>query len=163
MKLTSAEANKLLRKLQDNKTKLLADEREMMTYHAAISEDEKNLKPADYDFSSWRKAEKELDDEIMKLKHAINLFNLTTEVKDGMTVDEVLIRLPQLNERIRTLNPMRLKQSKKRSGIVGNVIDYVYTSYDPQDADNAYSETADEIAELQLALDKVNTTIKFEY
>lgn len=161
MKITSAEANKLIKKLEDNKAKLLLTEREDYIYNAAVGEDHTKLKP-DYSLIDTQEAYNNICKQIINLKHALNAFNLTTEVKDGMTIDQVLVLLPMLNSRKEKLNQMRLLPSMKRDRIIGNVIDYQYTSYDPQDAQDLYEEISDKITSLQLALDKINMTVEFE-
>ena len=162
MKITSAEANKLLKKLEDNRDKLIKTESDDCTFRAAVGENVDDLRP-DYVFSETQEALNAINDQIIKLKHAINVFNVTTYVKDGLTIDQALIKLPMLNNRKRQLNSMRLMSEKKRYAIQGNVIDYMYTSYDPAEAVDAYAKVSDEIDELQLALDTINHTKEFEF
>lgn len=161
MQVTSAEANKLLKKLEENKTNLKQIENEDSTYNAAVGEDIEALKP-NYVFSEMQEAIGSLDRQIMNIKHAINMFNCSTEVADGLTIDQVLIRLPQLQTQKQKLKYMRSLPKMKRDRIVGNVIDYVYTSYNPEEADKEYYKVDSEISKLQLALDKINNNLTFE-
>ena len=162
MKITSAEANKMLKQLEDTKETILKEEQNYKTYHAAVGEDEKALRP-EYNFHETQGQIETHDREIMALRHALNVFNSTTEVGDtGLTIDQVLIRLPQLQSQKAKLRGMRSLPTKNRYNITGGVIDYIYTSYDPTDAQMEYEAVDAEITMLQLALDKVNTTKTFE-
>lgn len=161
MRVTSAEANKILKQLKNNKDVLKTDEHLLFTYKAAVGENADELKP-DYNFRETQDAIMALDDSIMKLKHAINVFNATTEVIDGMTIDQVLIKLPQLTERAERLRIMSSQPKKQRYTISGNIIDYIYTAYDPDDVLDEYNVLLGYIDKIQLALDKVNTSVEFD-
>ena len=86
MKITSAEANKLLKKLEDNKEKLLKMESEDCTFRAAVGENVEELRP-DYVLSETQEALNAINDQIIKLKHAINVFNVTIVLKDFQRSD----------------------------------------------------------------------------
>ena len=162
MKITSAEANKMLRQLEDEKETILKEEQNYKVYHAAVGEDEKALRP-EYNFHETQGQIEKIDREIMELRHALNVFNCTTEVGDtGLTIDQVLTRLPQLQNQKAKLRGMRSLPTKNRYNISGGIIDYIYTSYDPADAQMEYEAVDAEITMLQLALDRVNTTKTFE-
>lgn len=162
MKVTSKECNKILDTLKDKKSKLLTHENSVSTYHAAVGENEDNLKP-DYDFYATQKEIDDIDSEIIRVKHLLNLFNSSTIVDDtGLTIDQVLIKMPQLIYKKNKLYKMMNKVKRDRSQLTGNIIDYIYTSYEPKQAEVMYDAVNEEIANLQLALDKVNTTVTFE-
>ena len=161
MRVTSKEAKKILTTLEDKKAKIFTDEYQTSTYKAAVGEDPKELRP-DYDFVKTQKEIEEIDAEIMRIKHLINLFNANTQFDNGLTIDQVLIKLPQLAIRKNRLDMMRKRSWKERVGITGNVIDYQYTAYNPEEVSKAYDEVCNEINKLQLALDKVNSTVTFE-
>lgn len=161
MKVTSAEASKMLAKLNDNKEKILSDERRNCVYNAAVGENPDDNKP-DYSFEDTKAALEKINDEIIRIKHAINVFNTTTEVVPGMTIDMALIKMPILTHRIVALDNMRNRSKKERFGSVGNTIDYRYTAYDPDDATDEYAKLVDEKTELQLALDTINHSVTFE-
>ena len=114
-----------------------------------------------------REAQAEVERKIRKLKHALNVFNTTTVVPDfDMTIDEMLIFLPQLNKQCSILGGMRDAMPKVRvnSGYAGNsaILDYKYTNYDIEDANKFYIELSDTLAKAQTALDLVNSTVEFE-
>ena len=162
MKITSAQANKMLKQLEDDKDAILKEEQNFKIYHAAVGEDAETLKP-EYFFAETQGRVDRIDREVMQLRHALNIFNATTKVGNtGLTIDQVLIRLPQLQDRKLKLRWMRSLPTKSRYNITGGIIDYVYTSYDPEEAQIEYEAVCEEITGLQIELDKVNTTVTFE-
>ena len=136
MKYTSAEAAKLLRKLNEEKAALELKEEKSSTFVAAVGEDVESVRPA-YDYKSTQAALVELDRKIRVVKHAINAFNIQ-QVVDGfdMTIDQMLVYIPQLTARKRKLSIMKDRLPKQREEIDGygrassNVIDYSYANYD---------------------------------
>lgn len=161
MRITSAEANKLINKLNDEINIIKAKENDRITYRAAVGENPEELKP-DYNFRETQDIIAEKEREICRVKHLLNVFNSTTEVEDGLTIDQVLVRLPQLNHKRYKLSEMVRKPEKRRVGIVGNVIDYEYLSYSPDEAREEYEKTIEEIERLQTNLDMINVSITFE-
>lgn len=161
LNITSAEANKMLKKLADDRNTLFCIERDSARYHAAVGEDPATLKP-EYDFFQTREAIARINEKELIIKHALNKFNAETIVGDtGLTIDQCLVRLPQLNIELNTMKLMKKYHKKERAGIQGNVIDYVYTSYDPDDAAEEYDNIQTLINHIQLELDKVNTSVQF--
>lgn len=163
MKLTSAEAAKLLRKLNDELNDLLSREAMSETYVAAISEDPASVRP-DYDYAQTRAKEEELCAKIRRLKHAINVFNSTTVIpKWDITIDEMLILIPQLTRKKDRLAAMKNRLPKERveAGLrtASNIIDYRYANYDIAAVQAEYDATADRLADAQMALDLVNSTV----
>ena len=167
MKLTSAEAAKMLRKLNDDYEALLARENASEVFVAAISENVEDVRP-EYDFAKTREEEAKLAGQIRKLKHAINVFNATTEVPGfGMTIDAMLVYIPQLTNTRNRLASMKRRLPKERveAGFrsASNIIDYRYANYDIASAQAAYDEVSNRLAKAQTALDLVNSTVTFEY
>ena len=168
MKYTSAQAAKLLRKLKDDHQLLLLEEINNRFFLAANGEDVESLRP-DYDFDQTQKELAVLEEKIRKVKHAINLFNCRTAV-EGKTIDEVLVYLPQLQERRNKLSTMigRREKQRARNNAISRfsgqafILDYEYTNYDIRKAGDMYRSVCDEIAALQTALDKANTTGEIE-
>ena len=74
MKYTSAEANKLLKRLMDEEYALIQQESMRDTFIAATVENIEDVRPA-YDFDAPQKKIDEYDAAIRKVKHAINRFN----------------------------------------------------------------------------------------
>ena len=168
LKYTSAQAAKLLRKLKEESQLLLTEEANNRFFLAATGEDVESLRPA-YDFGKTQTALTDLEEKIRKIKHAINLFNCSTVV-EGKTIDEVLVYLPQLQERKNKLSCMigRREKQRARSTVMSRysgqsaIIDYEYTNYDIKKAEEVYKCVCDEIAALQTALDVVNSTGEIE-
>ena len=165
MRVTSAQAAKLLRQLNDELRVLQLKEANSSSFVAAIQEDVESVRPA-YNFKEMRDAQAEVECKIRKVKHAINVFNTTTIIPDfNITIDEMLVYLPQLNRQCEVLSKMRDAMPKVRvsSGYSsGNIIDYKYANYDIEEVGRYYAELSDTLAKAQTVLDLVNSTVEFE-
>lgn len=167
MKYTSAQANKLLKKLNDEYSALLDKEQRSRDFRAAMGEDIESVRPA-YDYAKTQARLEELEGTIRRLKHAINRFN-TTQVVDGfgITIDEMLVYIPQLTKRKSKLLEMKSRLPKERVeeqyGRQSNIIDYTYTNCDLAAVEADYEKTSDELSRAQLALDTVNQRDSFEF
>ena len=164
MLITSAKAAKMLRQLNDELRTLQVREEKTKTFVAALQEDIESVRPK-YNFKEMRDAQAEVERKIRKLKHALNVFNTTTVVPDfDMTIDEMLVFLPQLNKQCSLLSGMRDAMPKVRvsSGYSGNsaILDYQYTNYDIEEANKLYIELSDILAKAQTALDLINSTVE---
>lgn len=166
-KMTSAYANKLLRKLQEDKEYWLDKENEGFIYVAAL--DEEPVIP-DYDYSAVSANIDEIDEKIVRIKHAINIVNATNEIVVGdmnMSIDSILIRMAMLNKRKSVLDRMRKQQPKTRINS-GSYIsrkttpEYQYINYDLDLIKKEYEDLDSQIAAMQIALDKFNQTFEFE-
>lgn len=165
--VTSAEASKMLKKLLEEKNMLLADERQSCVFNAALGEDVESVRPA-YDYLETAQKLEECDRKIRILKHAINCFNTTQEVGEtGMTIDQVLVYIPQLTELRNKLYRMQDRLPKQRTSVSGigsnSVIDYAYANYSVEQVKADYVRVSDELRKVQTALDLVNTTMQFEF
>ena len=163
MLYTSAEAAKLLRRLNDDKTSLESQEAQSSTFRAAITEDLDNARPP-YNYSQTQSDIDSLEAKIRTVKHAINSFNLSQEVPGfGMTIDQLLVYIPQLTRKKAKLANMAAWLPKTREIIrVAGIIEYSYTNYDVEAAKRDYERVSDELARAQTALDVLNNSIKFE-
>lgn len=108
-----------------------------------------------------------MEEKIRKIKHEINHYNLTHQVPGfDMTIDQMLIYIPQLTARKSKLSRMRSRLPKERvqSGIsrMNGVVEYEYCNYDLKQAEAECEFVADELARAQNALDMVNSTATFE-
>lgn len=161
MKYTSAEAAKILRQLNEDYSALLRMESQSMDFVAALNEDIESVRP-EYNYAETQKKLTELEDKIRKVKHAINVFNTTHTVPGfDMTIDRMLIYLPQLSQRKDKLYMMknRLPKVREKSHYSGsNIIDYRIVNYDIASAEADYNEIAALLSKAQTALDVVNTT-----
>lgn len=164
--ITSAVAAKRLRKLNEQKEALLARERKARSFTVAIQEDVDSVRPA-YDFQATQSALEEIDEKIRRLKHTLNCFNSTYVLPEfEMTIDQMLIYIPQLTARKRRYDAMRGKLPKERVqssyGRVGPIIEYDYANYDISEAEEAYNAVSDELARAQMSLDTANACVLFE-
>lgn len=162
MKYTSSEAAKLLRKLNEEHTLLKEKEDATFTFHAAMGEDPEELRP-EYNFLQTQRELDRLEENIRRLRHAINLFNLSTEV-EGMTIDQVLVYLPQLQERKRKLGKMLGRLPRQRADVFHSyrggtsIIDYVYANYNSDEVKAEYDLVSEAISRLQMGLDLANAS-----
>ena len=166
-KMTSAYANKVLKKLNDDKNYYLNMEEEGQVYVAAI--DEEPVIP-DYDYVEVSAKIAEIDEKIVKIKHAINVVNATNKIAIGdseLTVDTILVRMAQLNKRKLVLDKMRKRQEKTREnyGYLNArkaTPEYQYINYDLKLVSSEYERIDSEIAAMQIALDKFTQTFEFD-
>ncbi len=162
MKYTSAEAAKLLRRLNEEREALLELERRSSSFVAAVSEDIESVRPA-YDFAAVQARLAKVEAQVRKVKHALNVFNSTHTVPGfGMTIDQLLVYIPQLSQRKMKLRDMAAvlpkTRVKGRSAVNSAVIEYTYANYGVEEARAAADAVADELARAQTALDKVNNS-----
>lgn len=166
-KMTSAYANKALKKLNEDKEFWMNKERTSYTYTVAV--DEEPVIP-EYDYASVASIIAEIDEKIVKIRHAINLINVTSRIEvgsDKMSVDTILVKMAQLNKRKNILDYMRKQQQKSRvvsSYFSGKrpVAEYMYINYDLELVKKEYERIDAEIASMQIALDKFNQTFEFD-
>ena len=160
MKYTSAQANKLLRQLQDDRRAVLSNEDQRKSFVAATIEDIEGARP-EYDYDATRERVNEIEKKIRKIKHAVNVFNSTHKVEGfDMTVDEMLVYIPQLTEKKMRLSSMAASLSKTRlsTSARSNIIEYEYAHYDIEKAQKDFEEVCRQLTDAQLALDRLNTT-----
>lgn len=166
MLVTSAQAAKLLRQLNDELQTLQLREANTRSFVAAIQEDIESVRP-EYNFKEMRDAQAEVEKKIRKVKHALNVFNTVTLVPNfDITIDEMLVYLPQLSRQCETLSKMREAMPKVRvsTGYSSSspIIDYRYANYDIEEVSRCYTEVSDTLAKAQTSLDLVNNTVEFE-
>lgn len=165
MKCTSAEAAKILRKLKSDHAVLREKENKSSRFVAAVGEDVESVRP-DYNYATVQEELQELERKMRVVKHAINVFNVTTIVPGTeMTVDQLLVYMPQLSERRQKLSEMAcmLPKERQNSGY-GNkmIIEYNYANFDIAKAKADLDDTDNEMAAIQTALDCLNNTAMLE-
>jgi hypothetical protein len=161
---TSASANKYLKSLEDEKEFLLAAERSVCVYTRTA--DEEALPPS-YDYAATRAKIRAIDAKVRTIRHALHMFNASELLPDsGISIDEALILLAQLNNEKALLATMRSRQPVTRVNDrymrSGDMIEYTYANYDVEAAGADYADVLERIAALQLELDLVNQTHSFE-
>ena len=166
MKYTSAEAAKLLRKLNEEQAALKDREEKSAVFIAAIEEDVESVRPA-YSYGEMQEKLAALEAQVRRVKHAINVFNTTTQVPGfDMTVDQMLVYIPQLNECKRKLSQMAARLPKERANSSGYgtkvIVEYRYANYDIEEAGADLAAVTDELARAQTALDVINNSVTLE-
>lgn len=165
MKYTCAEAAKLLRKLNEELKVLRAKETKGYRFTAAVDEDLESARPV-YDYEETQREQLRLEADIRKVKRAINRFNIETVISGfDMTIDEMLVYIPQLSERKRKLTEMASFLPKERvtnSYQSTKIIEYTYTNYDLAKAAADLAEVTDTLARAQTALDLANSQEQME-
>ena len=167
-KMTSAYANKLIKQLEEEKAFWITQEEESQVYHVAMGEEP--LIP-EYDYLEVATQITRIDEKIYKIKHAINLHNVTNAVmvdNERLTIDVILVKMAQLNRRKITLDVMRKRLPKSRTDLnrfsSGNnrMIEYQYINYDLDLVKQEYERISEQIMKMQMALDMFNQTQEFE-
>lgn len=164
MKYNSAQAAKLLSKLQQDFDSLAILEANAKTFLASVGEDVESVRP-EYDYKATKKELDALSLKIRKVKHAINVFNTTTVVPEfGITIDELLVYIPQLSAKKAKLRGMADTLPKARENNYGksNIIDYRIVNYDIKQVRKDLDVVTDELAKAQLALDTINHSLEFD-
>ena len=162
--LTSAQAAKLLRKWNEELTALKDREEISREFVASAGEDLEQVRP-DYDYAAVQEAIGSLEGKIRSLKHALNLFNANTEVPGfGMTVDQLLVYIPQLSARKAKLSQMAAKLPLSREvRYNSSLVEYRYTNYDPDEVRADLEAVSDELSRAQTELDTLNNTVIFDF
>lgn len=159
---TSALANKVIKKLSEDKQALITKENSSSVYKCF--QNEKPVIPS-YNYKETRRKIADIDAEILAIKHALNMFNCTTIVEEeGLTIDQVLIKMAQLEQEKKRLAILKDRQEIQRVDSFRNttgVSEYQYANYKVEEAAEAYDKVAEEITRLQIALDTVNQTVTF--
>ncbi len=161
MKCTSAQANKLLKQLNEEYATLLDKEARTSTFKATIGEDVESARPK-YDYATYQNEISEIEKKIRMVKHAINTFNTKTFIPGfEMTIDEMLVYIPQLTKKKAKLQEMRSRAPKERVKedryFSSNMIDYTYINYDLDLVEKDYQEVCEKLTKAQLTLDAYNS------
>ena len=164
MQYTSSEANKLLKTLESKRDSIVSREKKAANFALASGEKIAEVKPH-YDFRKTQDEIASLNKKIRKVKHAINTFNVSHAVPgfEDMTIDQVLVYLPQLTERVNKLRNMAEALPRERiESFRVNIVEYMIANYDIEEVEKEYDKARAELNALQLALDSVNSTEKME-
>ena len=154
MKLCNAEVIKKIKDLEEQKQEILSDEQKNCT---VTYQTETDMIDTGYDFDKTRKAVENLNKEIMKLKHALNISNSTVIVEEfGLTIGECLIYMAQLNNEKGVLERLSRILSKSRVTLYNGVVEYTVTNYDVETCKSKLNIIKETVRRLQLAIDRVN-------
>ena len=164
MKITPDGAQKMIHSLENQRRQLVEKMNELSTFIVAVSEgNPEDLRP-EFNFTDTVNEIKMIDEKILKIKHARNVFNTTTYLPDEqMTIDEALIMMAVLNNNYKYYTKLGNAQKKRRNmSSYANEIEYIYTNYDIGEAKNCGKSMYDKMLEIQSKLNLVNTTYTFE-
>lgn len=161
MKLTCDSASKLVKQLSMERNKLISQEQELCTY--SYLQGEEPFQP-EYDFQATQQKLDELTQQIITLKHAINQFNVSTQLPGlDLTVDAALVKMAILSQNKVRLESMRRLLPKTRSlAPGGKASEFCVRNFESQDAEAAYQRVSEELIAIQQGLNKVNLTEYFE-
>jgi hypothetical protein len=154
MKLCNSEIIKKIRDLDEKKQRIITEEKDICT---SKYQNESDLVDLGYDFAATRKAIKEINREVIRLKHALNVANLTVVVPEfNMTIGECIVYMAQLNLESRILENMSQTRSKSRETSYGGVVEYTIANYSIDECRQKLDEINEIIRSLQIAIDRVN-------
>ena len=163
-KMTSAQANKRIKQLKDQIRLLESQEKNLISFIAATTENVEEVRPA-YSYEETAARYDEMETAIRKIKHALNRFNAST-VPEGtdMTIDEILVFLPQATDRLRKLSAMLSRPAKLRAEDTGrtSIIEYEYLNYDLAAVQRDYDALMEKKTKVMTALDLANNTLLFD-
>lgn len=155
--MTVDSANKRIRLLTTERSRLLTEERTNMTY--GYVQGEEPYIPQ-YNFMETHKKLTAINDEILMLKHAVNVFN-TTHIVPGteLTIDQALVRLPMLTDLKGKLENMMGIQPKTRRVLMGaNASEFTVRNFDVDNVKTLYDDVSKEIITIQQGLSSINLT-----
>jgi hypothetical protein len=154
MKLCNAEVIKKIKDLEEQKQEILSDEQENCT---TTYQTETDMIDTGYDFGQTRKAVENLNREIMRLKHKLNVSNSTVIVEEfGLTIGECLVCMAQLNNERSVLETLSRNRSKSRATLYNGTVEYTVTNYDVDLCKTELNAVKETVRKLQLAIDRVN-------
>ena len=135
----------------------------------ATSTEEEPLIP-EYDYIEISNTLNELDEKICRLKHAINISNVNSEIDvfgKKYSVDVLLVKMAQVNKKKAKLDRMRkqLPKSRVEEGFYSarkSFIEYRYVNYDLEKVKKDYEEVSKLLFEMQMKLDEHNQNVLFD-
>ncbi|MBO7732603.1 MAG: hypothetical protein J6S67_08625 [Methanobrevibacter sp.] len=161
MLFTSSEANKLLRNTQSQIDQLSSIADKSVVFTALATDNPDDFRPQ-YDFRKSENKISELMEKVRTIKHAINKFNSSTKIDElNMTIDELLVALPQWNKRLAFYEGLLYKQPKTCKSAYSTPT-YEYTNYSLEEVRMAYDNLSDLISTAQIKLDHLNNTVQFD-
>lgn len=166
IKVTSDAANKLIKKLEQEKGILTDKISKMSTFIVAITENYDQIKAeqeAEFNLNETISQIDEIDKKIITIRHAKSLFNNSVVMKNGLTVGDNIIRLAILEKEKGIYSGLATRQKKKRNTSLNKDIEYTYLNYDLEDAKKKYDSVYAEISEIQEELNIVNSSAEYKF
>lgn len=166
IKVTSDVANKLIKKLEQEKGILTDKISKMSTFVVAVTENYDQIKAeqeAEFNLNETISQIDEIDKKIITIRHAKSVFNNSVVMKNGLTVGDNIIRLAILEKEKGIYSGLATRQKKKRNTSLNKDIEYVYLNYDLEDAKKKYDSVYAEISEIQEELNIVNSSAEYKF
>ena len=166
IKVTSDAANKLIKKLEQEKGILTDKISKMSTFVVAVTENYDQIKAeqeAEFNLNETITQIDEIDKKIVTIRHAKSVFNNSVVMKNGLTVGVNIVRLAILEREKGIYSGLATRQKKKRNTSLNKDIEYVYLNYDLEDAKKKYDSVYTEISEIQEELNIVNSSAEYKF
>ena len=154
MKISNAEAMKLIKELEVRKNAILRNESSRRT--VSYKEGEKKVETG-YDYGKTREEISAINSKIRALKFGLAKSNCAVMVEGfDMTVGEALVYLAQLNSEYSVLLMLSDTPAISRRITANGVLEYTECLYDPDAAAVESERLYSEICRLQVAIDRAN-------
>ena len=166
IKVTSDVANKLIKKLEQEKGILTDKISKMSTFVVAVTENYDQIKAeqeAEFNLNETISQIDEIDKKIITIRHAKSVFNNSVVMKNGLTVGDNIIRLAILEREKSIYSRLAIRQKKIRNTSINKDIEYTYLNYDLEDAKKKYDSVYTEISEIQEELNIVNSSAEYKF
>lgn len=166
IKVTSDVANKLIKKLEQEKGILTDKISKMSTFVVAVTENYDQIKAeqeAEFKLNETISQIDEIDKKIITIRHAKSVFNNSVVMKNGLTVGDNIVRLAILEREKGIYSGLATRQKKKRNTSLNKDIEYVYLNYELEDAKKKYDSVYTEISEIQEELNIVNSSAEYKF
>ena len=150
IKVTSDVANKLIKKLEQEKGILTDKISKMSTFVVAVTENYDQIKAeqeAEFKLNETISQIDEIDKKIITIRHAKSVFNNSVVMKNGLTVGDNIVRLAILEREKGIYSGLATRQKKKRNTSLNKDIEYVYLNYELEDAKKKYDSVYTEISD----------------
>ena len=129
--MTPKQALRRLDDLSVEKQKILSDERHSLRFDVPNEVSIEDVKP-DYSYNDVSLQLNAIDDEMLKIKHALNVHNSTIVIYndqdgDDFTTDQLIVKTAQMKNKLNRLNTIvSLKREHKRGGGYGEAPYYFW-------------------------------------
>ena len=166
IRVTSDAANKLIKKLEQEKGILTDKISKMSTFVVAVTENYDQIKAeqeAEFNLNVSISQIDEIDKKIITIRHAKSLFNTSVVMKNGLTVGDNIVRLAILEREKNIYSRLATKQKKTRNTSMNKDIEYTYLNYNLEDAKKKYDSVYTEISEIQEELNIVNSSAEYKF
>ena len=166
IKVTSDAANKLIKKLEQEKGILTDKISKMSTFVVAVTENYDQIKAeqeAEFNLNETIAQIDEIDKKIITIRHAKSVFNNSVVMKNGLTVGDNIVRLAILEREKGIYSGLATRQKKKRNTSLNKDIEYTYLNYNLEDAKKKYDSVYTEISEIQEELNIVNSSSEYKF